>query len=77
MVDSTRDIVKHDILVKYVQGLDQCPDIAAMVAPTIQVMKLLHQTILTDHRMYLSTIRNPQEELKQLKDEVYSHLTRL
>ena len=41
-----------------------------MVPPTVSVIRELAAEILTNHHLYLSTVENPQEESKELADDI-------
>lgn len=41
-----------------------------MVPPTITVVKDLAAKILSNHHLYLSSVENPQEESKEIADEI-------
>ena len=41
-----------------------------MVPPTVTVIRELAAEILTNHHLYLSTVENPQEESKELADDI-------
>ncbi len=77
MVDSTRNIVKQQIVTAYVSGLDQCPTTASMVEPTIAHIRQLKEVILTDYSLYLSRMKNPQEDSKERKDALDALLMQL
>ncbi len=77
MVDSTRDIVKQQIVAHYVSGLDQCPTTDSMVQPTLTAIKDLHKVILTGYSLYLSVVDNPQENIKEKRNAINTLLMRL
>ena len=41
-----------------------------MVWPTVTMIRELAKEILIDHHLYLSTVANPQEESKELVDDL-------
>jgi hypothetical protein len=41
-----------------------------MVPPTVTVIRELAAEILTNHHLYLSTVENPQEESKELANDI-------
>ena len=70
LADQTRSFVKERILAPYVDKIDKCPTVPEMVPPTVTVIKELAAEILTNHHLYLSTVENPQEESKELADDL-------
>jgi hypothetical protein len=70
LVDQARANVKDLILAPYVGKIDQCATVLEMVQPTVTVIRELAKEILIDHHLYLSTIANPQEESKELVDDL-------
>ena len=70
MGDQASANIKDLILAPYVNRIDQCASVKDMVDPTITVIRELAKEILTDHHLYLSTVYNPQEESKELADDL-------
>jgi len=70
MGDKASANIKDLILTPYVNRIDQCASVKDMVDPTITVIRELAKEILTDHHLYLSTVYNPQEESKELADDL-------
>jgi hypothetical protein len=70
LASETRALVKDQILAQCVGKIDQCSTVPEMVPPTITVIKELAVTTLTSHFLYLSTVENPQEESKELADDL-------
>jgi len=70
LVDQARSNVKDLIITPYVGKIDQCATVLEMVQPTVTVIRELAKEILIDHHLYLSTIANPQEESKELVDDL-------
>ena len=69
--------IRDDFLTQYVNKIDKSLTIADMIQPTIAVIKALASEVLKDHYLYLSTIYNPQEEAKELSDEICQAVKRL
>ena len=70
LVDQARANVKDIILVPYIGKINLCATIPEMVPPTVTVIRDLAKEILVDHHLYLSTVANPQEESKELVDDL-------
>jgi hypothetical protein len=70
MVDSTLDTVRDEIVLPYLDGLAQCPTTEKMVQLTIATIRDLHRLILTEHFLYLDSVRNPQEHSKERRDAI-------
>jgi len=70
LVDQARAKVKDIILAPYVGKINKCATIPEMVQPTVTVIRDLAKEILIDHYLYLSTVSNPQEESKELVDDL-------
>ena len=62
--------MKDRILNPYVGKIGQCATILDMVQPTVTVIRELAKEILIDHHHYLSKVANPQEESKELVDDL-------
>lgn len=50
--------------------IDKCPSVLEMVPPTITVVKDLAVKILSNHHLYLLSVENPQDESKEIADEI-------
>ena len=70
MVDQCRSLVKDSILADYVKNVDQCQTLDAMVQPTIDAMRKLASQVLTMYFLILVRRDDPQEESKELRDDL-------
>ena len=70
LVDQARANVKDIILAPFIGKINKCATIPEMVQPTVTVIRDLAKEILVDHHLYLSTVANPQEESKELVDDL-------
>ena len=69
--------IKDNIIFQYIAKIDNCTTMLEMVPPTIKVIKALASEVLTHHYLYLSTEQNPEEESKELVDELSQAVKRL
>ena len=70
MVDQCRSLVKDSILADYVKDVDQCQTLDAMVQPTIDAIRKLASQVLTMYFLILVRRDDPQEESKELRDDL-------
>ncbi len=64
MVESTCYIVRQYVVLSNLSELEQRPDDAIMVQPAISMIRVLHKAFFKDYFLYLSRMRNPQDESK-------------
>ena len=70
MVDQCKTLVKDSILADYVKNVDQCQTLDAMVQPTIDAIRKLATQVLTMYFLILVRRDDPQEESKELPDDL-------
>jgi hypothetical protein len=57
--DKARQLVKDDILFRYVQEIDKCTTVPHMVPATVKVVRELSTNLLPQHFMYLTNVQDP------------------
>ena len=70
MVESTCDIMQQYLVLSNLSEFEQRPDDTIMVQPAISTIRVLHKAFFKDYFLYLSRMRNPQDESKGKKDEL-------